>query len=820
MKPLRNINDLQIWAKDSDYRVLSDNASIEIKLNYFGGVELGSPQNEATAVTTTPTLRWASYPGASEYKVRVWDYTGDTKGTQIVDDNTTNNTYTISPALSNSTKYLWQIAQIGPIDPISQPITVSISGGSTLEQNGTRQLSVSTTNTNQGVTWSSQNESIATVDSNGLVTYVSGAVDATVDIDATSVEDPTKSDTHTLTIVEESSYTPQNDRAGDEAFMQAFYDSTGGANWFDNTGWTDGNMSLSDNPVGCTIESVGGELRIVSFDMQKIKTDPGDSEASGGNDCSGTLPPEWGNLVECIYFNIKQNDIGDTIPDTIQSGSKMEWISLAGQKLDIEIGKENVANHQGIGSSKAFEETNSFSGPLPTSFSNLANPRVIEIRRQFITGTLPSEWSVCLTNGLKALFINHQSGNNSLSGSIPSEWEVDNVLQNFDISNGTNQATDDDDRDYGDGFSGTISSAFAESFKSTENAVLRLEANNFTGASPEFLNLESIRLIDLSGNAFTGSFPIKYFNQGNNSNMWLFDITDLNLSGSAIPDDMVPPTNPTPRDNYNVISVFRIGGNNFPGPLPDWIQEMTGHVQVILGGLGLTGSFPKTLAEQPKIRFIRLGGNDFSGTLPDVTFTSSAFADITMNSMGDITGPIPESWGSISVGSLWRFEAEDLLLSGNLPSWMETNEDLRRLYLRNNRFTFKDFIDNNRYANILANIKANGGEAERFRISPQKNFGDTENESVATGQTFVFDYSGRSHSTDTKQWAKEGSPLTDGGRISGATTDTLTITNVEAGDAGEYTLELTNSDFDTNTAEGDHGALGLLVSNPINLTVT
>jgi subtilisin-like proprotein convertase family protein len=43
----------------------------------------------------------------------------------------------------------------------------------------------------------------------------------------------------------------------------------------------------------------------------------------------------------------------------------------------------------------------------------------------------------------------------------------------------------------------------------------------------------------------------------------------------------------------------------------------------------------------------------------------------------------------------------------------------------------------------------------------------------------------------TYQWRKNGSPLTDGGSISGATTNTLTLTGIAAADAGNYTVTVT-----------------------------
>lgn len=56
--------------------------------------------------------------------------------------------------------------------------------------------------TDQTVTWSSSDESVATIDTNGLATVASGAtVDLVTMITATSVEDPTAIGTSTLTVV-------------------------------------------------------------------------------------------------------------------------------------------------------------------------------------------------------------------------------------------------------------------------------------------------------------------------------------------------------------------------------------------------------------------------------------------------------------------------------------------------------------------------------------------------------------------------------------------------------------------------------------------
>lgn len=68
---------------------------------------------------------------------------------------------------------------------------------------GTKQFTATVTGaTDTSVTWSSSDETLATIDQNGLATVLPGAtVDKVTTITATSVEDPTAKGTSTLTVV-------------------------------------------------------------------------------------------------------------------------------------------------------------------------------------------------------------------------------------------------------------------------------------------------------------------------------------------------------------------------------------------------------------------------------------------------------------------------------------------------------------------------------------------------------------------------------------------------------------------------------------------
>ena len=70
---------------------------------------------------------------------------------------------------------------------------------------------------------------------------------------------------------------------------------------------------------------------------------------------------------------------------------------------------------------------------------------------------------------------------------------------------------------------------------------------------------------------------------------------------------------------------------------------------------------------------------------------------------------------------------------------------------------------------------------------------------VTAGQTATFTVSATGDTPLSYQWKKDGNILTDGGNISGATAATLTITNAQASDAGNYTCYVSNGAGDTTS---------------------
>ncbi len=84
--------------------------------------------------------------------------------------------------------------------------------------------------------------------------------------------------------------------------------------------------------------------------------------------------------------------------------------------------------------------------------------------------------------------------------------------------------------------------------------------------------------------------------------------------------------------------------------------------------------------------------------------------------------------------------------------------------------------------------------------------GQPFNQTIVAGQTATFAV-GVSGAQVSYQWRKGGSNLNNAGRITGATSATLTITNIQAGDTGSYDVVVTNS-------------TGQVTSNAATLTVS
>ena len=250
----------------------------------------------------------------------------------------------------------------------------------------------------------------------------------------------------------------------DRDVLVALYDGTGGP------GWTNGNGWLTEAPLG---EWYGVDTdasgRVVRLDLS-------------GNELTGAIPPELGNLAGLLELELSHNALSGAIPP--------------------ELG--NLANLLGL-----YLGRNALSGAIPPTLGNLANLQVLSLWRNALSGAIPTELGNLANLVELPLFYN------ALSGAIPAELGNLASLEALYLSRND------------------LTGAIPPELGNLANLeLLGLGENDLTGAIPaELGNLANLELLGLGENDLTGAIPAELGNLANLEGLYL---NSNDLSG-AIP---------------------------------------------------------------------------------------------------------------------------------------------------------------------------------------------------------------------------------------------------------------------------------------------
>ncbi len=200
----------------------------------------------------------------------------------------------------------------------------------------------------------------------------------------------------------------------DSLALVALYDSTGGANWTDNTGWLSGPVStwfgitLSADRVD-RVELVQNNL------VGNIPAQIGDLDSLtflslGINSLSDTIPGTIGNLKNLTELQLHVNKLSGTIPPAIGNLTNLKRLFFSSNQLSGQIPPAigNLAELTTLGL-----EFNQLISPIPAELGNLANLSNLALYRNQFDEPFPATL-LALTN-LKGLFI----WGNQFSGPIP-----------------------------------------------------------------------------------------------------------------------------------------------------------------------------------------------------------------------------------------------------------------------------------------------------------------------------------------------------------------------------------------------------------------
>ncbi len=502
----------------------------------------------------------------------------------------------------------------------------------------------------------------------------------------------------------------------DSLALVALYNSTNGDNWTNNTNW------LSDAPISTWYGITVSNGRVTKIDLGGYPN---------GNNLSGTIPPEIGNLTNLTYLDLEYNQLTGTIPSEIGNLTNLTYLCLYHNQLTgtipSEIGNLTNLTYLNLG-------WNQLTGTIPPEIGNLTNLIVLYLGDNQLTGTIPSEIG-SLTN-LTTLDLCY----NQLTGSIPSEIGNLTNLRNLYLFN--NQLT------------GTIP---PEVGNLVNLILLDFSSNNLTGTIPvEIWNLTNLTSLGLGSNKLTGTIPAEINNLENLTHLFLC----YNQLTGSIPPEI---------GNLINLRYLYIHGNQLTGTIPPEVGNLVNLILLEFSSNNLTGTIPVEIWNLTNLTSLGLGSNKLTGTIPAKINNLENLTDLFL-CFNKLTGSIPAE-----LSNLVNLKYIDLRSNRleDLPN-LSALTSLFSLWIENNKFTFED---------IEPNI---GVPSDEFTYSPQDRVGVEQDTTVNQGSSFTFSVIvGGEH--NQYQWLKDGAP------ISGATDSSYTIPSIASSDAGSYTCNITNT---------------------------
>ncbi len=507
------------------------------------------------------------------------------------------------------------------------------------------------------LTWSSDNNAVATVDASGLVR---GTGEGTATITATAGE---ASGTSEITVTNR-----------DRAALVALYNATGGPSWRNNEGW------LTDLPLGAWFGvETDGSGRVTRLQLGRVW----DREVNRwvGNGLSGPIPAALAGLDRLTLLDLSANELSGPIPAALARLASLTLLDLSANELSAPIPPE-LARLTSLTSLYLWQ--NRLSGPIPPELGNLANLEELSLNDNSLSGRIPSE--LARLASLTSLILS----DNKLSGPIPPE--LGNLANLEQLYLGYN------------GLSGRIP---PELGNLANLRVLRLIENALSGPiPPELGNLANLEQLILSRSPLSGSIPAEL---GNLANLELLSLSWTDLAG-PIPAELGNLL------RLNSLDIFR---NRHTGSIPPELSRLTNLRRLNLSSNALSGPVPPSLVQLQQLSTLYLANNSalcLPGTSAFVTWLAGVERQETgdanpchandvavlrslfevaggngwTNSQGWLGEGIPDDWYGVDVDSVGRVEVLDLTangLTGHLPASLGSLSQLSTLKIGGNALT-------------------------------------------------------------------------------------------------------------------------------------
>ncbi|KAL4322046.1 hypothetical protein AHAS_Ahas14G0171300 [Arachis hypogaea] len=246
--------------------------------------------------------------------------------------------------------------------------------------------------------------------------------------------------------------------------------------------------------------------------------------AFGGNQISGKVPAELGNLVNLIGLGIENNHLTEFIPTSFGNFQKLQRLYMNNNKFSGEV-PAIIANLSQL--SDLHLSHNMLNGSIPSAIGNCKRLEYLDFSYNNLSGIIPSQ-----VFEIPSLSILLDVSHNSLSGSLSSEIGLLKSIGTLDV------------------FENHLSNEIPEVIGECESLeYLYLQGNSFHGIIPPSLaSLKGLRHLYLSRNQLSGIIPqelqnisvLVYFNASFNMlegevpmNGVFRNATEVSLSGNG-----------------------------------------------------------------------------------------------------------------------------------------------------------------------------------------------------------------------------------------------------------------------------------------------
>ena len=464
------------------------------------------------------------------------------------------------------------------------------------------------------------------------VTDASGAYSATVDsgsnitvsptLTAYTFEPATNTYTNVTADMPAQDYEATLIQTSQRKSLIAFYNSTNGDGWTNSLGWKASPLY----PDGFALPGTESGWHGLTVDSRTQTVTAIDFT---GNNLTGTLPAEVGDLTSLTNLNLDGNLLTGSIPAEIGNLTALNSLSLANNPLTGSIPPE-------IGSLTALQylylDNCQLTGSIPAEIGNLTALRELHLYGNQLTGPIPAETGNL--TALRELYLY----DNLLTGPIPAELGSMAALQDLNLH--TNQ------------LSGSIPATLGGLTALRE---IHLSSNQLTGSIPATLgNLTALEGIYASSNQLSGSIPAEL---GGLSKLSYIYLEKNKLTGSI----------PAELGSLSKLRVLILYENELSGSIPPELGNLSSLQQIIFRHNQLSGEIPAELGHLANLSVLRLGENQLSGQIPAELGNLTDLQSLRL-AHNHLSGAIPDTLGNLT--QLWELWLHSNKLTGPIPTSM------------------------------------------------------------------------------------------------------------------------------------------------------